>query len=613
MSIKQILDEFQSDWAAMPQAEEKQLKRLNNKTIVISGHNLARCICYALLFQNEENKLNNRVIFLGNREDLGDNYTSLITGEDFVFTDFSSADEISRADYIIHTGMCCEKSGRFPESFKEEIKRTEIICSLAKKCSAKVILFSDSRVIGKAEEGRVYSENEYSSIGNISPAHFDNQLLRIIESSFFCAAKQYGFDLTVLRAGIILGAHSGISTFLDDAFLACATGKSAGIVKTRKKYSFISLTDVLIALFEAMTALEPNNVYNLAIPQPLSPSAIAAKLFDIYGAEIDLADGVEESFCALHTGKLETAGFNVRIDIDTAIELCVMGYRKDTSDMVLPNTHDGRLDKIQKIQLALLKEVERICRKHEIKYFLGGGTLLGAVRHGGFIPWDDDSDIMMDRDNYERFLSVAQSELRDGFTLQTAKTDKHCFYEFSKIRVDGTVFATGFSREHKEMHNGIALDIFCHDKTADSAFGRKLHMAMTVFTRALVFNKWNRRKTENGGRFQRAVTNFCVRLFPLRFSFRMMNKTISFFKNKKNARYLYDGMGRNVYRGAFPAEWLDRVIYMDFEDTRLPVPEDYGRYLEFLYGDYMSPAPISTRLGCHVIPLCDIGEYDSVE
>ena len=350
------------------------------------------------------------------------------------------------------------------------------------------------------------------------------------------------------------------------------------------------------------------------INSTVSTATIAAVLHDVYGdaAIIALTDGKELNHSPIATGKIETYGCPAALKLETALELCVMSYMKTTEGMQLPNTHDGRLDAIQQIQLAYLLEVDRICRKHNIKYFLGGGTLLGAIRHKGFIPWDDDSDIMMLREDYDKFCKIAADELPANMSFQSNKTDKSCFYEFSKLRVNGTAFATEFAKEHKTMHNGIAFDIFCHDKTANSCFGQKIHLAMTIFTRALVFNKWNHRKTENGSRIQTAVTNFCVKLFPIRFSLWLMNHTISFFKRKKNAKFLYDGMGRNVYNGVFPADLLDKAIYIDFEGYMLPVPKKYDEYLRFLYGDYMQLAPLSTRLGCHEILLCDIGKYDGL-
>ena len=612
--MKTKLNEFQADWAAMPQLEKEQLTKLKNKTILVSGHSLARCLCYALLYQNDARKLNIKVIFAAqSKEEAGALYPDIILRDDFDFVDYQSLFEIKKADYVIHTGYCCESDDSFSAAFAREIASAQAVAACVRRTKARLILLSDSRVYGVAKAHRIYAENEYAGIDNTAFETFDNQLLRAVEALMNCEQKAHGFEMTTLRTGIILGACTGINTFLDDTLRAVAQGKETTLFSSDHKYSFVYITDVFRAIVYSITTLETNQIYNIAgINSTLSTASVAAILHDIYGtdAQITLTDNEEKGFCPVSTGKSETYGFTAAINIETALELCVMSFMTDKSGLSLPNTHDGRLDAIQKIQLAYLLEVDRICRKHDIKYFLGGGTLLGAIRHKGFIPWDDDSDIMMLREDYEKFCQIAVSELPANMSFQSNKTDRNCFYEFAKLRIDDTAFATVFAKEHKSMHNGIAFDIFCHDKTANSRFGQKLHMAMTIFTRALVFNKWNHRKTENDSRMQTAFTNFCVRLFPLRFSCRLMNHTISFFKRKKNAKYLYDGMGRNVYNGVFPIELLDEVIYVDFEGYPLPVPKRYDEYLKFLYGDYMELAPLSTRLGCHEILLCDIGKYD---
>ena len=105
-------------------------------------------------------------------------------------------------------------------------------------------------------------------------------------------------------------------------------------------------------------------------------------------------------------------------------------------------------------------------------------------------------------------------ELPEGMTFESHKTDKNCFYEFNKLRVENTMFATELAKNHTDINVGIPFDIFCHDKSANSALGRKIHFAMTIFTRALVLNKWNHRKVDNGSRVQSAVTNFFVKIFP---------------------------------------------------------------------------------------------------
>ena len=612
--IKSKLNEFEADWAALPQVEKDELQKLKNKTILISGHSIARCLCYALLYQNETRGLNIRVIFSDtDNSRIREDFAGLVLRDDFDFVEYDSLSEIKKADHVIYTGMCGEAVKSFGDELKTELAAVRELCRIAKMSSARLTALSDSRIYGAAKHGRVYAENEYASIDNTSESCFEGQLLRAVEAYLNCEKKSGGFELTTLRTGIVLGARAGLKTPFDGLFEAVANGREYTLFNSDRKYSFVYISDVFRAIIYSLTALKSDEVYNVTgIGSTVSTGMLAAVLHDIYPetARITLGEKGELNACAILGSKIENNGCAPALRLETALELCVMSYMENAAGASLPNTHDGRLDAIQKIQLAALTEVDRICRKHGIRYFLGGGTLLGAIRHKGFIPWDDDSDIMMLREDYDKFCEIAPKELPAFLSFHSNKTDKNNFYEFAKLRVDNTVFATELAKSHSSINIGIALDIFCHDKTANSALGQKLHLAMTVFTRALVLNKWNKRKTKNGSRFQTAVTNFCIRVFPLRFSLWLMNHTISFFKHKKNAKFLYDGMGRNVYNGSFPIELLQNEIRLDFEGVPLPVPERYDEYLRFLYGDYMELAPLSTRLGCHEIKLCDIGKYD---
>ncbi|KDE71244.1 hypothetical protein FUSO7_10000, partial [Fusobacterium necrophorum BFTR-2] len=101
---------------------------------------------------------------------------------------------------------------------------------------------------------------------------------------------------------------------------------------------------------------------------------------------------------------------------------------------------DKNLREVQLIELEILIEVDRICKKYEIEYFLDFGTLLGAIRHEGFIPWDDDIDIGMTRDNYEKFMKIAPSKLKKEYFLQNIDSEEQCPYLYSRLRKKNTVF-----------------------------------------------------------------------------------------------------------------------------------------------------------------------------
>lgn len=615
MYIKDKLNEFEADWAAMPTVEKEKLAQLKNKTILICGHEIARCLCYALLYLNETQNLKIKVILAGKtKQAMADYNPEFLLRNDFEFIHFNSVSELNNIDYIVYSGLCCENCNSDVTLFADEMNAVKAMSQVAIKTYAKVVLLSDSRVYGNGKNHRIYSENEYADIDINSSSSFETQLLRTVENFWHCSKKNAYFDLTVLRTGIVLGACTKLESFLDEVFESVANGKECTIINSCKKYSFVYISDVFRAVVYSLTTLDCNQTYNVAgANSTASTGMISAILHDVYGksVEIKLDKKGEINACAINANKIDTYGCAPIINLETALELCVMSKMKDNSNMRLPHTHDGRLSSIQNILLAYLLEVDRICKKHNIKYFLGGGTLLGAIRHHGFIPWDDDADIMMLREDYDKFCKIAADEMPSTMTFQTNESDKNCFYEFAKFRLNDTVFATSFAKEHRHMHNGLAFDIFCHDKTANSKIGQKIHLGLTLFTRALVFNKWNKRKVENGSKIQSAVTEFCKNVFPIRFSLWLEKKTLKFFKSKKNAKYLYDGMGRNIYNGSFPIEYLDEVVYVDFEGYKLPVPKEYDKYLTFLYGDYMELAPLSTRLGCHEITLCDIGKYDS--
>lgn len=124
---------------------------------------------------------------------------------------------------------------------------------------------------------------------------------------------------------------------------------------------------------------------------------------------------------------------------------------------------DPKVAGAQKVMLEILLEVHKICVKHNITYWLEAGTLLGAVRHKGFIPWDDDCDIAMLRPDYERFLELAERELPKEFFLQTQKTDPEYPLNFAKVRKHNTLLIETGETGEENYHHGVFVDIFPFD------------------------------------------------------------------------------------------------------------------------------------------------------
>ena len=117
---------------------------------------------------------------------------------------------------------------------------------------------------------------------------------------------------------------------------------------------------------------------------------------------------------------------------------------------------------VQRVELDILIKVARLCEERGLTYFIESGTALGAVRHGGFIPWDDDIDIGMPRQDYEKFLDIAQKELGDEYFVQTRETDPNAPFSFAKVRKNGTTFIE-WNKRNIKMHHGIYIDIFPYD------------------------------------------------------------------------------------------------------------------------------------------------------
>ena len=610
MLMKEVLNTFQYDWACTPAMTELKPDVFRGKSVLISGRSLARALAYTLLTLNDKLSLDVKVFLCSPNGKLEETiYPELKDRSDFIFTPTDHVGDIKqKIDIIIHTGLCGEKIlGTMPEFIEETSALKNILGCAEAKAPERLILMSDSRVYGKGQNKyRAFAETEMGFAGT---EDYGVQLLRSIESIFVGSADES--KSTIIRAGTIIAPGADIYNGLEDVFRAVAKGEETSLESTDRKLSFIYMTDV----FEAVVYSLKNNltgVYNLSDDAlTVSTGSLAAKLRDIFSsARITMTDDCGFEGNGLNCGKLKDKGFTPIIDLDTALELAVMRYTgEDVGDFRFPHEHKGRLDAIQEILMAYLLEVDRICRKHNIRWYLGGGTLLGAARHKGFIPWDDDVDIMMLRDDYDKFLEIAPSELPDGMKLYDPKKDKTYNYCYAKLRISGTVFATDFSKNHKGMDNGFAFDIFCHDKTANSKLGQKIHSRLTLFWLACVFNKWNHRKAENDSKFQSVITNFCKNIFPLRFSTRMLLFTLEMFKHKKNAKYLYDGMGKSVHKGGFDKSFLDDEIRLEFNGYPMPVPAKYKEYLTNHYGDYMELAPLSTRLMGHDITLSDLNKY----
>lgn len=268
------------------------------------------------------------------------------------------------------------------------------------------------------------------------------------------------------------------------------------------------------------------------------------------------------------------------------------------------------LPKLHNCQLIIAREIKRICDKHNIRYFIIAGTLLGAVRHGGFIPWDDDMDVGMLREDYEKFLKVAKTELGEEFFLQTPETDKNYGLPFAKILLNGTVLveATAGSNAKK----GIFVDVFPFDVAPENEADRENHNKKTYFYKRLLLAKLNYNVCAKNDYVKRAVY-FVLKIMSAFYSHdklvKKLESEITRYNNSKTEDIVNIGGAYGYKKETIKADWVRDTVEIPFEDMTISAPVDYIKYLETFYGDYMTPPPEDKRYNRHSVTELDFGKY----
>ena len=253
------------------------------------------------------------------------------------------------------------------------------------------------------------------------------------------------------------------------------------------------------------------------------------------------------------------------------------------------------LRKIQLIQLEMLCEVDRICKKFNIKYCIIAGTLLGAVRHKGFIPWDDDIDIAMFRPEYEKFCKICEVELNNEiFFLPSHRNTKEYRWGYGKIRRVGTEFVRK-GQEHMNYPTGIFIDIFPLDNVPDNIYLRKLHNLVCTIIRKLLWSKAGAKSDKNI--LMRFIYS-CLSLIPKKVVFIFYDCLVGLSNRRetKMVRILTFPTPNNGYYGYYK-KWYQELKEIEFEGLLFPAPKDYDEYLKFKFGNYHELPPIEKRKG----------------
>lgn len=273
------------------------------------------------------------------------------------------------------------------------------------------------------------------------------------------------------------------------------------------------------------------------------------------------------------------------------------------------------LKRLQQAELSILKDFDRVCRQHKIHYFLCGGSLLGAIRHKGFIPWDDDIDVGMTREDYDNFAEIITKELGRNYILSTPEKYSGYCGTVIKLMRKNTKFIPEFSAE-MECTLGIHIDIFVWDNLCDRKLGAWVQIKTSRILSRLIFLCGSSKPEIPGKGIMKFILQGICKIIHLILkiipnSEKKLYKCfeqISKLENHKNTRYITSFQTQNPYKHIFHKQDLSPYRRKPFQGFSASVQNNYRKYLYRCFGsDYMILPPTEQRVN-HCAEVIEFGD-----
>lgn len=269
------------------------------------------------------------------------------------------------------------------------------------------------------------------------------------------------------------------------------------------------------------------------------------------------------------------------------------------------------IKEIQKKILEIFIEIDKVCTANNLRYYAIGGTCLGAVRHQGFIPWDDDMDIAMPREDYERFKKTASKQLPSHLKIYDAADGGHFSCKFMKVHNIRTTFIEKGMLEYPDRYSGVYVDIMPLDGIPNDVWNRKIYFFQLSILwkldwhRKLEYNQKLDLERNAAKVFIWRIIYFFIKRYPIDYFYmKYVNLQKKYAYNaSKSLCYTWSWRASKV---VFPKEDFDDYILLPFENVKMRCPAGYDNFLKTLFGDYMKLPPKDKQNSRHEVDILDL-------